>query len=103
MSKFLTPWHPQQLASPKKPLSPQQLTPLTRVTPMKSFAPPPLEATVYTVWRGQQLVASFTKRSDAANWTRDISYHPDSEATYIISTDDGILCAYRDGKEIEYP
>ena len=70
---------------------------------MKSFAPPPLEATVYTVWRGQQLVASFTKRSDAANWTRDISYHPDSEATYIISTDDGILCAYRDGKEIEYP
>ena len=69
-------------------------------------APPslPAEAPVYAVWRGQQLVASFTKKSDAANWVRERSYHPDSEATYLIQTDDGIfIAAYRDGKEIEYP
>ena len=119
MTKLPTLWQPRQLTTPKKPittLQPQQLTPLTKANPMKFLPASPnypssqnvsveaTEATAYVVFRGRKLVASFTRKSDAANWVRERSYHPDSEATYVIQTGDGVfVAAYRDGQEIEYP
>ena len=74
----------------------------------QSGSPPPVpqaqvEALPFLVRRGRQLVAAFAQRSEAGNWTRDYSVFKDSNATFYIHTANAILCAFRNGEEVEVP
>ena len=76
---------------------------LGRSPPSMPTGSQPVEVLRYSVRRGRQLVATFAQRSDAGNWTRDYSNITDTNSTFIIHTADEILCAFRDGSEVEVP